>query len=600
MAANKLPEALRARLAAPQRTPADVMACADALQRLAQEAQGTDTPVQRVAVVGDLTSDLLARAVACAIAQEDELPLLYAAPYGVMQQVCLDPGSALHAFRPDLVVLVPDWRQALAALPVDTPVEQIDADIHAQVCRFEALWDALEVRRYTIIQHTLVPPPQQSRGTAERRSPASMTRRVDALNTALIEAGTARVYWLQADQLATRVGLAAWSPPQFYFAAKVGFDPRFMVDYLPWFRGAWRAATGRAKKLLVLDLDDTLWGGTIGDDSIDGIALGPDHGARGEAFAAWQQYIAQLSQRGVVLAVCSKNDPALAASGLGHAASALGRDDFAAFVCQWNDKATGLRQIAAELNLGLDAMVFVDDNPAERSLVQQFLPEVTLVDPGADPAQFIDRLEAGHWFDLQDYTSADLRRTATYTARRQAQAAQSTIADLSNYLKGLEMVGRLAAAQATDLHRLAQLELKTNQFNLTTRRYTQHQLTATLAHPDQQLLVFQLKDRFGDHGQVSSVLLVRECDVLRIDSWLLSCRVFSRSAEQFMLAALVALAKGQGAAALIGEYLPSPRNSVVADLYQRLGFVPTCTQGRYWRLDLATPISDLSSYIRAG
>ncbi|MBK6323595.1 HAD-IIIC family phosphatase [Candidatus Aalborgicola defluviihabitans] len=600
MAANNLPDTLRARLAAPQWTPADVMACADQLQHLAQEAQSAGTSVQRVAVVGDLTSDLLARAVACAIAQEGVLPLLYAAPYGVMQQECLDPDSALHAFRPDVVVLIPDWRNTWPALPVDTPVDRVDADTQAQVRRFEALWDALEARRCIIIQHTLVPPSQQLRGIAERRSPASMASRVDALNTALFEAGAGRVCWLQADQLAAQVGRVTWSPARYYYAGKLGFDPRFLADYLPWFRGAWRAATGRAKKLLVLDLDDTLWGGTIGDDGPEGIALGLDHGARGEAFAAWQQYIAQLGQRGVVLAVCSKNDLALAVSGLSHAVSALSRSDFSAFVCSWSDKATGLRQIATELNLSLDTMVFVDDNPAERSLIEQILPEVALVDLGTDPAQFIERLESGHWFDLQSYTVADLRRTATYTARCEALATQSTAADLSTYLEGLEMVGRLAVAQAADLPRLTQLELKTNQFNLTTRRYAQPQLAATLARPDQQLLVFQLKDRFGDHGQVSSMLLVREGDVLRIDSWLMSCRVFSRSAEQFMLVGLIALAKDQGATTLSGEYLPSSRNGVVADLYPRLGFIPACTKGRYWRRNLAAPISDLTSHIRAG
>ncbi|MBX3657856.1 MAG: HAD-IIIC family phosphatase [Ramlibacter sp.] len=599
MAASELPGALRARLSQPPWTPADLFACAEALQRFAQEAAGSGAGVVRVAVAGDFTCDLLARAIACAMAQEGDVPLLHVAPFGVMQQECLNPASALHAFGPDLVVLAPDWRETVQPLPPDTPAAAVDADIQQQVSRFEHLWAALEARGCTLIQHTLVPPPLQWQGIAERRSAAGLCSRIDALNRALLEAGAGRVCWLEADRLAAQVGLAAWSPARFHYAGKIGFDPRFLPDYLPWFRGAWRAATGRAKKLLVLDLDDTLWGGTIGDDGLEGIALGPDHGARGEAFAAWQHYIAQLGQRGVMLAVCSKNAPELAASGFDHRFSVLRRDDLAAFVCSWDDKATGLRQIAAELNLGLDAMVFVDDNPAERALVQRLLPEVTVVDLGTDPARFIDRLEAGHWFDSQGHTAADLQRTAAYAARREARAAQSTAGDLASYLADLDMVGQLALAQTTDLPRLAQMELKTNQFNLTTRRYSQVQLAGALGQAGRQLLTFQLKDRFGDHGLVASLVVVREGDALTIDSWLMSCRVFARSAEQFILGGLAALAREQGATVLRGEYLPTPRNGVVADLYPRLGFAPACTQGRFWQRELAAPLDDLASPIRS-
>ncbi len=369
---------------------------------------------------------------------------------------------------------------------------------------------------------------------------------------------------------------------------------------MPWFRGAWRTATGRIKKALVLDLDDTLWGGTIGDDGVEGIVLGRDHGAKGEAYVAWQQHVAALGQRGVVLAVCSKNAPQVAANGFTHPASALRLSDFATFSCGWQDKATTLRQIADELSLGLDALVFVDDSPAERLQVQQALPDVTVVDIGNDPAQFVDCLEAGHWFDLQSYAAADLQRSAAYAARRDARSAQAATTDLSSYLTSLAMVGQLAPAQASELPRLAQLELKTNQFNLTTRRYTQTQLAAMLERPDHLVLSLRLRDRFGDHGLVASLVAVREADTLRIGGWLMSCRIFSRTAEQFMLAGLVRLGHEQGAAAIEGEYLPTGRNGVVADLYPRLGFARTSPDGRHWRRELALPLEDLTSFIQAG
>ncbi len=589
--------AIAQRLAAPPRTPADLMACAQEIAALAQEAAQAGQPVARIAVAGDLNTDLLAHAIACAVAQEGELPLLHTAPYGTMQQACMDSGSSLHAFQPQTVVLVPDWRHSLVPLPIDASAQQLADATQHQVRRFEALWAALEARNCSIVQHLLVAPSPLLRGTAERLAPASGARRVQALNDALLQAGTGRVAWLDADALARRSGTTAWTAPRFYYAGKLGFDPRFLPDYVPWFRGAWRSLRGRAKKVLVLDLDDTLWGGTIGDDGLEGIALGPDHGPRGEAFAAWQQYIAALAERGVVLAVCSKNAPDLAATGFQHASSALRREDFAAFVCSWDDKASGLHSIADTLDLGLDAMVFADDNPAERLLVRQQLPQVEVVDIGSDPAQFIERLEAGHWFDLQAYTPADFQRSTAYTARSLAQRAQAEAPDLASYLRGLDMVGQLAPAQQAELPRLAQLEHKTNQFNLTTRRYTQAQLAACLQRSDALVLSLHLKDRFGDHGLVGALVALHEGSALRIDSWLLSCRVFSRTAEHFMLAGLARWALQQGATALLGEYHPTARNALVADLYARLGFTRIGTDGKHWQRLLSAPLDDLDSCI---
>lgn len=590
---------LRERLSAPRPTPADMAACAAALAQLAMQAQPDRPPVRRIAVAGDSSVQLLAQAIACAVAQEGELAQVHAVPYEEAMEQCLDPNSALHAFAPDTVVLVPDWRKAAPALPVDAPEEEAADTVRAQVLQYGQLWDALQARGYHVIQHLLVPPPHQPGGVAQRQDPSSVGRRVEALNKALLQVGAGRVTWLEADRLAAQVGLAAWSSARFWHAGRIGFDPRFLPDYLPWFRGAWRAATGRTKKLLVLDLDDTLWGGTIGDDGLDGIALGPGHGGKGEAFAAWQQHLAQLAARGVVLAVCSKNDAAIAASGLSHPCSALRAGDFAAFVCNWDDKAGNLRHIAADLNLGLDAMVFVDDNPAERALVLQALPEVSVVDIGADPAQFIERLEAGHWFDLQASTAEDIGRTQAYAARNQARRAQDQAVDMASYLAGLRMTGRAVPAGPADLPRLAQMELKTNQFNLTGRRFSQPQLAQALDDPHRLVLALHLADRFADHGLVSSLVAVREGDAVRIDSWLLSCRVFGRTAEPFMLAELARIARAMGAAAIEGEYIATARNGVVADLYQRLGFQPAPQHGRLWRRDLARPLDDLASSISA-
>lgn len=571
-------EALRARLAAPGLTAADIFTCGRQLEQLA----GPQTPL-RVAIAGDATLDFIQNAVACALAQEGERASFYLAPFGTARQACLDPASGLHAFRPDLVVLLLDARALAPQLPADATQAQADAWVADRVAECQALWSALEAGGCRIVQHLFVPPVHGGRGLAERHLPASVRGRVQALNEALLRAGAGRVAWVELDRLAEASGMAAWAPERFHHAGRLPFDPRFLPAYLPWFRAAWRCAMGRVKKVLAVDLDETLWGGTIGDDGADGIALGPDHGARGEAFAAWQRHLAQLARRGVVLAVCSKNDPQLALAGLGHPASALRRQDFAAFVCSWGDKVASLRQVAADIGVGLDSLVFADDNPAECALVRELLPEVTVVELGADPAQFIERLEAGHWFDVDTYTPEDLARTASYAARTQARAAGQAATDVDSFLRGLEMRGRCGRARREDLPRLAQLEAKTNQFNLTTRRTPQERLTKWLGDPRRLVLALHLEDRFGDHGLVGSLVAVREGECLRIDSWVLSCRVFARTAEQFMLACLIDQARQQGASALLAQYLPTARNGVVADLLPRLGFTPVAGDEAVWR-----------------
>jgi FkbH-like protein len=360
------------------------------------------------------------------------------------------------------------------------------------------------------------------------------------------------------------------------------------------FRAAWRSANARAKKVLVLDLDNTLWGGVIGDDGVDGIKLGSASPA-GEAFEDWQRYVKALGERGVILAVCSKNDPAIAETAFTHPNSALQRSDFAAFECSWNDKAGGLRRIAKDLNVGLDSFVFCDDNPAECDLVRQELPEVAVVFLGADPAAFIDLFDAGHWFDMEAYTQEDLGRATAYTARAAALAEQAEVTDIGGYLTGLGMKARLSRPEEADIARVAQLELKTNQFNVTTRRYSEAQLRGFMARNDAVVLSFKLADKFGDHGLTSTLVAFHEDDTMRIDSWLMSCRVFSRSAEQYMLRGLIEIAEGLGAKRLVGEYLPTPKNVVVADLYPRLGFIPS--EGAFFTRELGVGVDDLVTHI---
>jgi FkbH-like protein len=591
-----LPAQRQALLAKPPGLPA-IFQAGDRI--LAASSDPAGSPLQRVAILGAVTIDYLTRAVACGMVMEGMAPAVYQAPFGSYVQEILDPASPLHGFAPELAVIAPDWRDLIAPMPIGVAAADVDAALDAKAGLFATLWDRLAAKGVKIIQHTLVPPVARYCGIAERLAPAAPANQVRRLNEKLIEAGRGRVHWVDMEALATEIGARQFGASRFWHAAKLDFDQRWLPDYLPPFRAAWRAANARAKKVLVLDLDNTLWGGVIGDDGADGIAIGPGSTA-GETFAEWQSYVKALGERGIVLAVCSKNSPEVAATGFGNPGSVLKREDFAAFECSWNDKAGGLRRIAKELNLGIDSFVFVDDNAAECELVRQELPDVAVVHLGDDPGQFIEKLDSGHWFDLPHYTTEDLGRAAAYSARAAALAEQSQATDLGGFLGGLEMKGKLYRPEEADIPRVAQLEVKTNQFNVTTRRYSEAAIRDFLARNNAIVLAFRLADRLGDHGLVSTLIALQEDDTLRIDSWLMSCRVFSRSAEQFILRGLIELAQQRGATRLAGEYLPTPKNDVVADLYDRMGFTRTDAEGLWSRPVTPGQPDDLVTYIAAG
>ena len=327
------------------------------------------------------------------------------------------------------------------------------------------------------------------------------------------------------------------------------------------------------KKVLVLDLDNTLWGGVVADDGLEGIELG-DTSPRGEAFKAFQKYIRSLKQRGTLLAVCSKNDHAKAAAAFEkHPEMVLRLEDFVSFKANWEPKSDNLRQMATELNLGLDSFVFVDDNPAEIEIVRQFAPEVTTILLGPDPSEYVARLADCRLFEPRSLTAEDAARTEQYRSDAQRQALSATVTDMAAYLESLAMEAAISEFTLVDAPRLAQLINKSNQFNLTTRRRTEAEIHGLMADESQLCFSFRLKDRFGDHGLISVVISQKAGPVMKIDTWLMSCRVLKRQVEDEVLNELMRLARLQGCTRLEGVYLPTAKNEMVRDFYARMGFV---------------------------
>ena len=329
------------------------------------------------------------------------------------------------------------------------------------------------------------------------------------------------------------------------------------------------------KKVLVLDLDNTLWGGVIADDGMEGIEIG-DTSPRGEAFKAFQRYLVSLKGRGTLLAVCSKNDHAKAEEVfMKHPEMVLRLGDFVSFQANWEPKSENLRRMAGELNLGLDSFAFVDDNPAEIEIVRQFAPEVATILLGPDPSEYVAQLEDCRLFEPRNITAEDVERTANYHSESQRKALFASVTDMGAYLQSLEMEASICEFAPMDVQRLAQLINKSNQFNLTTRRRTEADILALMKNPDYLAFSVRLKDRFGDHGLISIVIAKKAAGTIEIDTWLMSCRVLKRQVEDEVLNELVRLARTRGCTRIKGVYLRTAKNEMVRDFYGAMGFTLT-------------------------
>jgi FkbH-like protein len=385
------------------------------------------------------------------------------------------------------------------------------------------------------------------------------------------------------------VGLNAWNDARDWHKAKLPAAMDATPLYAEHVCRVLGAARGKSRKCLVLDLDNTLWGGVIGDDGVNGIKLGQGSSA-GEAFLEIQRYALALRQRGIVLAVCSKNDESNARLPFReHPEMLLKEEHIAVFVANWDDKANNIREIAATLNIGIDSLVFLDDNPVERGLVRDILPEVAVPEVTDDPADYPGILARAGYFEAVALSSEDLKRADYYQANAE-RVSLKKIGNLGDYLISLEMVATLTPFDGVGRVRIAQLINKSNQFNLTTRRYSESDVARFEDDPNKFCLQVRLADKFGDNGMISVVIFDRGEQEWRCDTWLMSCRVLGRRVEELVLRHIAEAARTAGATRLIGVYLPTKKNSLVTEHFAKLGFskvIDSPEGGTEWALDLA-------------
>jgi len=514
--------------------------------------------------------------------------------FNTYAQDMLDPGSALYRFDPHAVILAVQTRDLVPDIWgrfVELSPEEVDQILDRTLKDLGHWFEALRSRTQAhLILHNLEVPTTPANGILDGQGASGQVATILRLNDALrrLAGQYPGVYVLDYDGLVAGYGRERWHDERKWLTMRMPLAS----DALSQLAGAYLRflvpLSGRVCKALVVDLDNTLWGGVIGEEGLYGIQIGPEH--PGAAFLNLQRAILDLAQRGILLAICSKNNPEDALEVFQKRSEMLLKPEhFAALRINWQDKAQNLREIAAELNIGIDSLAFLDDNPVERQRVQDELPEVTVIDLPADPMLYATALRACPRFERLSMTSEDRQRNRYYAEQRQRTELQENAGTLEDFLRSLQMEAEIAPVSAASQARIAQLTQKTNQFNLTTRRYSEQQISEMGQSACWHVAGIRVRDRFGDNGLVGVGILRLQAEVCEIDVFLLSCRVIGRSVETAFLAYLASEAAKQGAAKLQGWFLPTQKNAPSREFYPTHGFhlVEEQSHGTLWELDLA-------------
>ena len=560
--------------------------------RLVREHKRLDTtglPSLKVAILADFASQKYAEVLRVLFAKNRIDAVLYQAEYDTVELEAFNPGSGLYAFGPDVVLILPSTN-ALRYKYFQEEDGRLDF-AERTAARFADVWRAIGERtKATIIQGNYAMPYERQFGNFDWKVPSSFYVQAHRLNAALADrAASSSVLVNDIESIASHVGRQTWCDEKLWTMAKALCS----LEHLP--RVAQNtvdivlSTRGRGVKCLVLDLDNTLWGGIIGDDGMDGIAIGPF--GDGEPFYRLQLFLREMKRRGLVLCVASKNnhDTAMAVF-REHPEMVLREDDIAVFMANWEPKVDNIKAIQDVLNIGLDSMVFLDDNPFERNMVRQYLPDVLVPELPEDPSDYVRAIADLNLFETSAFTAEDNQRTALYQEESKRKILEKQFTNVDDYLGSLEMKITIAPFDTFHLPRVAQLIQRSNQFNLTTRRYGLPECEALMnAGPGTIPLYVRLTDKFGDYGLISVVVLVINGAEARIPMWLMSCRVLVRGVEEHVMNHVIALAKNSGAKRIVGEFIPSAKNTMVKEFYAKFGFArapePTAEGVIEWTLD---------------
>ena len=516
----------------------------------------------------------------------------YESEFNQYYQDAMFPNPELEAFAPDVIYVHTTLRNVTEYPKPGDSAETVDDLLAAEYRKYEKMWERLaKVYHCVIIQNNMEYPYYRLMGNKDASDIHGKVNYVTRLNLKFYEYAqkTDHFYINDINYLSAQYGLEQWSDPFYWHSYKYALCVPAIPELAFSVAKIIKSVYGRNKKAFVLDLDNTLWGGIVGDDGVENLVLGHETSA-GQVYCAFQEYLKEYKELGILLNIDSKNDYENAVAGLNHPAGVLRPDDFIKIKANWEPKDRNLVQIAKELNLMPDSMVFVDDNPAEREIVRAQVPGAAVPEMPAEPAHYARFIDRCGFFEVTGLSEDDIRRTAMYQENAKRAKEESAFEDYEDYLKALHMRAEIKPFAPVYMARIAQLTNKSNQFNLTTRRYTQPEIEEVAANPDYITLYGKLEDKFGDNGVISVVIGHRVGQILHMDLWIMSCRVLKRDMEYAMMDTLAETCLAAGITEIRGYYYPTAKNAMVKEFYSLQGFdkIKEDDQGNtQWRLVLS-------------
>ncbi|MCD8118253.1 MAG: HAD-IIIC family phosphatase [Lachnospiraceae bacterium] len=528
---------------------------------------------KKIAVLGGSTTHDICLILELFLLNDGILPEFYESEYNQYYQDAMFPNPVLEEFSPDLIYIHTTNRNITQYPEVNMTAEEIDALLEAETERFAGMWGRLaEVYRCPVIQNNFEYPDHRILGNLDAADIHGAVNFVTRLNQKFYEyAQTHEKFYIHdINYISSCYGLDRWSDPFYWhmykYACAVPAIPTLAFNLAR----IVRAIFGKNKKGFVTDLDNTLWGGVVGDDGVEGLEIGQET-SMGQAYAEFQSYLKKLKGLGLILNVDSKNDEENALAGLNHPSGVLRPEDFIIVKANWEPKDRNFAAIAEELNLLPESLVFLDDNPAERAIVCGQLPGVCA--PPLDRVEnYIRLIDRGGYFETISLSADDRKRNAMYRENAERKKLQASFASYEEYLLSLEMTAQIRPFEPVYMARIAQLTNKSNQFNLTTRRCTQDEIERMAQSPEYITLYGKLEDRFGDNGVVTVAAGRIHGDELDMILWLMSCRVLKRDMEYAMMDVLVSRARTAGVRQINGFYCPTAKNGMVKDFYALQGF----------------------------
>ena len=539
-------------------------------------SDGTERIKKRIAILGGSTADAVKDILDLFLLNYGIEAEFYLSEYGQYYNEALFPSEELLSFKPDFVYIHTTNRNIDLYPDVNDSNEAVEEKLGSELSRYEEMWKSLsEKLGAVIIQNNFEQPSFRLLGNSDFTDRRGRINFINRLNLGFGEYAekTKNFYINDINYISSCYGLDKWSDSRQWYMYKYALA----MDAVPYLASniaaIIKAALGKNKKVLALDLDNTLWGGVVGDDGVDGIRIGKDLPG-GQVYSEFQEYVRLHKDIGVLLTVCSKNDMENAAAGLKHPDGVLKPEDFTMIKANWENKDINLIETAAELSLLPESFVFADDNPAERAIVKGQIPGIAVPEM-TEAENYIRILDRNRYFEILSLSDDDRKRGEMYKANAERAALRVSFADYGEYLDSLEMEAEIGDFLPVYLSRITQLTNKSNQFNLTTRRYTEAEIDAVYKSDSHIRLYGRLKDKFGDNGVVSVVIGEIKGDELHIDLWLMSCRVLKREMELAMLDKLVEAARARGIRKILGYYYPTKKNGMVKELYGSFGFTKT-------------------------